>query len=176
MTTLDHPDMILSDRRDLIMAAVAEVIDADHATAQRRHEQAVNAAVEEHADRIAAFLEDYGTDSGLGMVSGPCTDPTHALAWVSTAAGFCFEIVAPVYSDRTENTACWLLHPMTGERVYRIDYQATWANAARAIHAADAQTVDIGEPEPDADHPADVLVSALRAFIESLGSHHDAGF
>lgn len=177
MTTLDHPDLILSDRREHIMQAVRDVITADHAAERRRAEQAANAAIEEWADRIATFLEDYGTDSGLGMVSGPSTDPTHALAWVTTAAGFSFEIVESRYPDAAAmgGTECWLLHPMTGERVYRIDYQATWANAARAIHAADERTVDIGDPEPDADHPADVLVDALRAFVAAVTEHNATG-
>lgn len=175
MTTLDHPDIILSDKRDHIMQAVQEVIDADHAADRRRHEQAANAAIEAVLPDVSRFIESYGADPGAGMTAGPCSDPTHALAWVTTAAGFSFEVVED-YGSRHSDHACFLLHPMTGERVYLIDYQATWENAARAIHAADQATTGIGEPEPPADHPADVLVNALRAFIEAIGSHHDAGF
>ena len=175
MTTLDHPDLILSDRREHIMQAVRDVITADTERAKRNHEQAVNKAIEDALPYISRFLESYGADPTTGIVTGPCTDPDHALAWAVTAAGFSFEIVECPRYDRTE---CWLLHPLTSERVYRVDhYQTTWEHAARAIHAADEATVDIGDEDtPPADHPAEVLVSALRDFIEAIGSHHDRAF
>lgn len=173
MTTLDHPDIILSDKRDHIMQAVREVIDADAERARRQREHDAAVAVKEHLPHISAFIESYGTDPTNGMVSGPCTDAGHALAWVTTAAGFHFEIVE---SHRTFiGSECWLLHPMTAERVYRIDCQATWENAARAIHAADERTVEPLAEGPDADHPAEVLVDALRAFIDSITEHHGLG-
>lgn len=174
MTDLDDI-IILGDKRDRIMDAVAEVIAADTERAARTHIAAANAALEVCLPAISAFLEDYGADPGAGIMSGPCTEATHALAWVTTTAGFSFEIYRAVYSDRAENAACWLLHPETGVRVYRIDYQARWENAARAIHAADEATIEIGD-EDKPDHPADVLVDALRAFVESIGSDHDRGF
>lgn len=174
MTTLDHPDLILSDRREHIMQAVRDVITADTERAKRNHEHAANAAIEAALPHISRFLESYGADPTTGIVTGPCTDPDHALAWAVTAAGFSFEMVL---SRRFGDTECWLLHPLTGERVYRIDGQATWEHAARAIHAADQATEDIGdEDHPPAEHPADVLVTALRYFIEAVGSHHDRAF
>lgn len=172
MTTLDHPDIVLSDKRDRIMAAVAEVIDADHAADLDRRSRLAEDAVAVALNDVLRILEQYGTDTTAGMARwGTCTDAGHGLAWIDTEEGFTFDIV-----EDGAGTECWLLHPETGERVYRIDYQATWPNAARAIHAADARTVDIGaEPTPPAEHPADVLVEALRAFVESLGSR-DHGF
>ena len=167
MTTLDHP----TDHRDRIMDAVREVIDTDHAAAKtRRMDQAV-AAHTVHLPDVLRVLEQYGTDTTAGQATwGVCTDPAHALAWITTAEGFAFEIV-----ESGPATECWLLHPLTGERVYRIDYQATWENAARAIHAADTASQEPwNEPEP-AVHPAEVLVDALRAFVESIGGR-DVGF
>lgn len=175
MTTLDHPDLVLSDRREHIMQAVRDVITADTERAKRDHEHAANAAIEAALPHISRFLESYGADPTTGIVSGPCTDPDHALAWAVTAAGFSFEMVL---SRRFGDTECWLLHPLTSERVYRIDYQAKWEHAARAIHTADAMVdmSDFDEPAPSADDPTVALVDALRAFIQAHQDRAEGGF
>ena len=180
MTTTENIYLDRADRRSHIMDAVREVIDADTDRARRNHEAAANVAITDHLPHISDFLEDYGTDPTNGIVAGPCTDPTHALAYVHTAAGLDFEIVRSTYPEaaRIGASDCWLLHPMTGEPVYRIDYQAKWEAAARHIHDHDCMVdmSDFDEPAPPADDPTVALVDALRAFIQAHQDRTDGLF
>lgn len=174
MTTTDHPDLILTDRRSAIMDAARATVAEIHQQTRREHELRANAAVAEALPTISAFLESYGADPTNGIASGPCTDPDHALAWVTTAAGFSFDIVDEPHRYLNERRpVAWLLHPETGARVCRLP--SSWEHAASLLVAESVDTID-PTPEPERDHPAETLVDALRAFVRSLDERMDGGF
>lgn len=171
MTTLDHP----TDRRAAIMEAARQAA-ADHAAAERRkHEADANAAIDQVLPLVAELLESYGVDPTTGIASGACSDPTHALAWITTAAGFDFEVVR---NDHYQpgRLDCWLLHPETGSPVVKLRPGITWELVACELVRTSVDNLDApADPEPR-DHPADRLVDALHDLIDGRLATAEGGF
>ncbi len=181
MTTTDPT---FTDRRAAIMETARATVAEQDAQIAARIEHLAHAGIAAATPLVCSFLESYGADiTQTPLASGPCTDPNHALAWMS-AAGFEFEIIRPQrpYTQSCHTEAgdfdVWLLHPETGERACWLRNGSRWETVAPVLVDLSPDTLDTEptpEPEPR-DHPAEVLVDALRAFVRSLDERMDGGF